>query len=339
MEIARRYGAAVHEHRWSGDFAEARNEALRRASCEWILYIDADERLDPVDRSTVETLLTRAPEVAFRILLRPDSLSTPYREYRIWRQDDRIRFEGVIHEKVVPAIQRVAAEDGRPIGVADLLLTHVGYEGDQTHKHRRNLPLLRRQIEVEPDNLFNLHHLFRVLDGLGEHAEAERVLERAVGLVTTNQAVDPLGSLAYADLIRVRHLRGEEIGELLADALRRFPENWLIVFLEGRYLLDYGWYEEALERFRRLVAVDTAALPDAGPAYDARIFGVLSYDACGVCLFRLGRYSEAATAWARASDAAGGDPSFVAKQQLALALRARSSREVPSADASTPPSD
>ena len=308
----------MYEHAWSGDFAAARNEGLERIACEWILYIDADERLAPVERASVEDLLSGASEVAFRILLRPDSRSTPYREYRIWRHDPRIRFEGVIHEKVVPAIHRVAEQDGRSIGIADLLLEHVGYEGDQSHKHRRNLPLLRRQLEVEPDNLFNLHHLARVLEGLGEEDEAEQVLARAVDLVRTARAGDPLGSLAIADLIRIRHLRGDDVGELLADARERFPGNWLIVFLEGRYLIDHGRFEEALTPFDRLLAVDVGSLPDAGPAYDARIFGVLAHDARGVCLFRLDRHHEAAEAWAAAA-AAGDDPSFAAKRQLALA--------------------
>jgi tetratricopeptide (TPR) repeat protein len=323
MEIARRHGAIVREHPWTGDFAEARNAALALATCEWILYIDADERLDPVDRESVESLLRGAREIAFRILLKPDSLSTPYREYRVWRHDPRIRFEGVIHEKVVPAIHRVADEDGRPIGVADLLLTHVGYEGDQSHKHRRNLPLLRRQLEAEPDNLFNLHHLARVLEGLGEPTEAERVLERAVDVVRQRPG-DPLGSLSIADLVRLRHLRGEDVAELLAEARERFPDNLLILFLEGRYLVDHERFEEALACFRKLLAVDVATLPDAGPAYDERIFGSLSHEGCAICLFKLERYAEAADAWGAAGESAGGDGSFAAKRQLALArLRAR----------------
>ena len=81
------------------------------------------------------------------MLLRPWVGATPYREYRLWRNDPRIRFEGAIHEKVVPAIHAVAEADNRPIGLCDLLLNHIGYEGDQTRKHRRNLPLLRRQVE------------------------------------------------------------------------------------------------------------------------------------------------------------------------------------------------
>ena len=326
VEIARRHGAIVHEHPWTGDFSEARNEGLERATCDWILYIDADERLDPIDRATVEEALRDAPEVAFRLLLRPNSRSTPYREYRVWRNDPRIRFEGVIHEKIIPGIQRVADQDGRDIGLVDLLLTHVGYEGDQTHKHRRNLPLLRRQLEAEPHNLFNLHHLFRVLDGLGEHEEAEQVLEHAVDLVqmTPVPGSDPLGSLAMLDLIRLRHYRGEQVGDLLTDARRRYPGNWLIVFYEGRYLIDTGRYEEALERFRSLLAVDLVTLPDAWlGAFDARIFGSLSHDACGICLFRLGRHAEAADAWDAAAHCGEEDPSFAAKRQLALAHAGR----------------
>src|SRR5262245_1489579 len=44
-DIARRYGARLFDLPWTGDFAAARNHALDRASGDWILYIDADERL------------------------------------------------------------------------------------------------------------------------------------------------------------------------------------------------------------------------------------------------------------------------------------------------------
>lgn len=154
-EIARRFGAQVVEAPWTDDFSAARNVSLERATGEWILYIDADERLRQVTREAAGRLLTSAEEVAFRILLRPTVGSTAYREFRLWRNDPRIRFEGIIHEKVVPAIGRVAEEEGRAIGSADWLLEHVGYEGDQTPKHHRNLPLLRRELEREPENLFS----------------------------------------------------------------------------------------------------------------------------------------------------------------------------------------
>ncbi|MGO9882155.1 MAG: glycosyltransferase family 2 protein, partial [Solirubrobacteraceae bacterium] len=58
VEIARRYGARVIHHPWRDDFAQARNAALDAARGEWILYIDADERLSGGDRASVEQLLT-----------------------------------------------------------------------------------------------------------------------------------------------------------------------------------------------------------------------------------------------------------------------------------------
>jgi glycosyltransferase involved in cell wall biosynthesis len=320
--IAAAYGARVFHRPWDDDFAAARNAALDRCESEWILYIDADERLDPVPRATVEALLAGVPEVAFRLLLRPWTGATPYREYRLWRNDPRIRFEGVIHEKVVPAIHAVADADHRPIGVCDLLLTHVGYEGDQTRKHHRNLPLLRRQVRVEPGNVFNWHHLARVLAGLGRHRQSERVLRHAIEVTRAKSVTDPNGVLAYSDLIAIRHERGEDVTELLAEARGMYPHNCLLLWQEARALTAAGRHDEAIAAFDELLAVDLERLPDYGPAYDERLFGELSHEGRGLCLFRLGRYSEAAAAYAAAAACAPDDPSYLVKQQLALA-RAR----------------
>jgi tetratricopeptide (TPR) repeat protein len=320
--IAAAHGARVFHRPWDDDFAAARNAALDRCESEWILYIDADERLDPVPRATVEALLAGVPEVAFRLLLRPWTGATPYREYRLWRNDPRIRFEGVIHEKVVPAIHAVADADHRPIGVCDLLLTHVGYEGDQTRKHHRNLPLLRRQVRVEPGNVFNWHHLARVLAGLGRHRQSERVLRHAIEVTRAKSVTDPNGVLAYSDLIAIRHARGEDVTELLAEARGMYPHNCLLLWQEARALTAAGRHDEAIAAFDELLAVDLKRLPDYGPAYDERLFGELSHEGRGLCLFRLGRYSEAAAAYAAAAACAPDDPSYPVKQQLALA-RAR----------------
>jgi tetratricopeptide (TPR) repeat protein len=317
-EIAEQYEARVVRRPWRDDFAEARNVALDAARGGWILYIDADERLAPAGRDSVEVLLRDAPEVAFRVLLRPDSVSTPYLEYRLWRNDPRIRFVGRIHEKVVPAIHAVAVSDLRPIGDCDLLLTHVGYDGDQARKHRRNLPLLRAQLAEEPDNLFNQHHLARVLRGLGEDEEAERVLEHAVE-IARSRPYDPAGVLAFTDLVRVRRDRGEDVAELLAEARRLYPTNKLLWWLQATDRLESGRYVEALDILDTLLCVDLAALPVEGVAYDERIFGEFAHEARGIALFRLERYGEAADAFAAAARLAPGNVGYRAKQRVAVA--------------------
>jgi glycosyltransferase involved in cell wall biosynthesis len=317
--IAAGFGARVYHQAWRHDFAAARNTALGYSTGEWILYIDADERLAPAGRPELEELLTGAGEVAFRLLLQPNALSTPYREYRLWRNDPRIRFVGAMHEKVVPSIHAVADTDGRPIGVCDLLLTHVGYEGDQTRKHHRNLPLLRSQLRDEPGNLFNWHHLYRVLAGLGDRQEAERVLRLAVKLARAQPGTDPAGVLAYGDLVALQLSRGEDAGPLLDEAMARYPRNWQLVWLRSRVQMAAGQYEAAIGALDRLLAVEVARLPDEGPSYDRRLFGELAHEGRGLCLFRLGRYTEAADAYAAAARCAPADPGYPVKRDLALA--------------------
>jgi tetratricopeptide (TPR) repeat protein len=299
-DLAVSLGARVIHHPWRDDFAEARNVALDAAEGQWILYIDADERLGPAHRGAVEQLLDGAREVAFRVLLRPDLRSTPYREYRLWRHDARVRFRGRIHEKVTPAIAAVSIADRRPIGDCDLLLTHVGYEGDQVHKHRRNLPMLRAELAQDPDNLFNRHHLARVLQGLGQEDEAAQVLSGAVELARRRPG-DALGVLVFTDLVGLQRRRGEDVAGLLAEARRRYPANKLLWWVDAAVALSDARHVEALELLDRLLSVDLASLPADGAAYDERIFGEFAHEARGTCLFRLGRYAEAAEAYAKAS--------------------------------------
>jgi tetratricopeptide (TPR) repeat protein len=324
-DIARDFGARLAHHPWADDFSEARNVSLDLARGEWILYIDADERLEDTSRADVEHLLRDADHVAFRVLLRPLVHTTPYREYRLWRNDPRIRFEGLIHEKVVPAIHRVADEDGRLIGTADVSLVHLGYEGDQTKKHRRNLPLLRRQLQVEPGNLFAWHHLARVLAALGDAEGAERCLLGGIEIARSSEPHDPVACLLYADLVRVRQEQGEDAAALLAEARAAFPDNCVLLWLEARSLIAGGAFGEAIARLDQILGVDWTQQRDRGPAYDQQLVGELPWDAKGTCYFRLGAYDQAADAYAAAAGCAPDNPSYRVKGQLARA-RARGAR-------------
>mgnify|MGYP001462730905 CR=1 FL=1 len=317
--IAKRHGARLLALPWSDDFSAARNHSLQYATSEWILYIDADERLVGSSRGTVEQLLRGAREIAFRILLRPHREMTPYLEYRLWRNDPRIRFEGSIHERVVPAIHRVARIEDRPIGDCHILLIdHVGYEGDQTRKHLRNLPMLERFVAEEPGHLFAQHHLAKVLDGVNRRDEAEQVLTRTIELIRSHELSDPVGVLAYASLIERLHASGREFRALLSEARARYPDNCVLLWIEGRDLIGRGEYAAALAVFERVLTVG-AVPPAVGlPAYDRRLIGEEAYASKALCLFRLGRYAEAADAYGEASRCAPDDATYELRRKLAL---------------------
>jgi glycosyltransferase involved in cell wall biosynthesis len=303
VAIATSFGARVIEHAWGDDFSAARNVALEAVTARWVLYIDADERLGPVGRHEVVELLDSAEEVAFRVKLRPFTGATPAREYRLWRNDRRIRFEGLIHEKVIPGINAVSEEDHRPIGLCDLELHHVGYDGDQGHKHARNLPLLLAELEREPRNVFNRRHLALVLEATGDTDAAVLELERARDVVRATDANPPSGALVYADLVRlyVDDPRRGDSEATLAEALARYPDSPFLLWAQALLRLQEGRATDALSSLDRLTESDRDALDDT-ISYDERLFGPMADHARGLAWFQLGRYREAATAFARAQE-------------------------------------
>src|SRR6266508_4617767 len=45
VDLARPFGVSIYEFPWCDDFAAARNESIRHATGDWILWLDADELL------------------------------------------------------------------------------------------------------------------------------------------------------------------------------------------------------------------------------------------------------------------------------------------------------
>ncbi len=45
IEIAQEYNAKLFHYTWINDFSAARNYALEKSTGDWVLYLDADERL------------------------------------------------------------------------------------------------------------------------------------------------------------------------------------------------------------------------------------------------------------------------------------------------------
>jgi tetratricopeptide (TPR) repeat protein len=326
IDIARRRGAVVIEHPWADDFAEARNVGLERATGDWVLYIDADERLVEPDRHRMQALLRGSDAAALRVLFHPQLDASAYLEFRIWRNHPSIRFEGIIHETVVPAIVQLAEREGRPIDIADLVLRHLGYEGDQRKKHFRNLPLLRRELDRNPSNLFVRHHLFRVLSGLGEDEEAASVLADALLQVDALEAagkLDELGALILYEVIRGQPASGPR-RDLLARALGLYPDNCAFLIVEARQLVDDGAFEAAIERVDRVFQL--AGSTPSRVAYNTRLLREAPHEIKALCLFRLARFEEAAAEYAHAAELVPSEMSYRVKRDLAAAL-AREPRE------------
>ena len=62
LEVARSYGAKVFSEPWKG-FAQQKNSAMDKASCDWVLQLDADERLEPELAVEISDALNSNPSI------------------------------------------------------------------------------------------------------------------------------------------------------------------------------------------------------------------------------------------------------------------------------------
>ena len=69
--VARRFGARVFDFAWRDDFAARRNHAIDQATGDWILYIDADERLRPIDPAYLRGMLSDTSKVGYQMRFFP----------------------------------------------------------------------------------------------------------------------------------------------------------------------------------------------------------------------------------------------------------------------------
>jgi len=62
-EIAKKFGARVFLHRWQG-FSQQKNYGFRKTKGEWVLFLDADERVTPELKTEILQII-KSPQVSF----------------------------------------------------------------------------------------------------------------------------------------------------------------------------------------------------------------------------------------------------------------------------------
>lgn len=180
--IARKYTDKVFDFKWCDNFAKARNFVLDHCYGEWFMQIDADESFEKTD-SIIDFF--RSGECdhyndASYIVRNYHSLSgesyTDYYLCRMFRRRPGRIYQGSIHESV--------AQIG-PVKYFDEHVNHYGYvnsfsDEKSKRKNRRNLPLLLKELENNPQDSRLLYQAVQEYSGLGEIKKTEELCERII---------------------------------------------------------------------------------------------------------------------------------------------------------------
>lgn len=165
-EIADQYGAKGFAFDWCDDFSYARNLTLERATGDWILVLDADERLMPAGAQAIRDVLESASVVpapdavtglAFMLAHYDldDTLHVIQRSSaRLFRNRPEIRFCGIVHEEVFWNGDREQSSVLLVTGEGHI--AHYGYDPTiwrDRGKYERNLRLLEMRIDADPTDV------------------------------------------------------------------------------------------------------------------------------------------------------------------------------------------
>jgi glycosyltransferase involved in cell wall biosynthesis len=184
VALARERGAQVFVEPWKG-FAAQKNSALGKASCDWVLSLDADEEVSPELAASIKELLgCAAPQFAGYAMNRRNLFLGRW-----------IRHSGYYPDPKLRLIRRGAAQ----------------FELRAVHE---DIKMAGKPGHLDGDLI---HHAYPSLESFIEHANrysslgAEMVVEQGpVGFSFFNIVVRPLVRFLYSYLFRLGFLDGRE---------------------------------------------------------------------------------------------------------------------------------
>ena len=236
VAICERAGARIGHLPWAGDFATARNHSIDMALGDWILILDADERLAPGSRSMLRAIMEEEGDPHRIVCPKVENYTRDGRRLsdgfsgRVFRNVPTMRYSGRIHEEVGVGLPDCYA-DYR----LDVVLEHFGSDPEvirEKAKDERNVALLEARLAEKPDDLLTWFYLGSQ-HWIGRRFEpARHSFERVVELFERNPSRYGMAirhvpvPYSYVGLVRGLVLAGDSDQALaVADrGLARWPD-------------------------------------------------------------------------------------------------------------------
>ena len=296
IEIAESFGAEVYNFEWCDDFSKARNYALSKAGGEWILYLDADERLNEENAKKVLKVVNRDDIMAVSL-----NLHTPQEEdnlikyssldyCRLFKNHPKIRFEGKIHEQILPSINRL---NGKVLK-SDIIIEHFGYrisEEKRNERLNRNVNILKSVLKETPDDSFMHFYLAKTYRLMGKDADAIKEFEKVIEL-NKGDMKDRLVAEVYTALSQL-YLKMEDYASSRSCALKAV-EMAEYEILPRYILVSLDFIEENFsDALTKLEKMLETAEDKNKKALSGEIDISQIYEDMGNCKFRMNDFSGA----------------------------------------------
>jgi glycosyltransferase involved in cell wall biosynthesis len=246
IELCRKYTSKIYEIPWKDDFSYARNFCIPCTTTDYIIWLDADDRVSEENARRIGMLRNTLPEdrrmAGFFNIVNEIDATKKYRsqQLRLFPRERRkdgfwdIYWEGRIHEQ----ISRTIAQCGIETFSMPITINHLGYTSPKMVKEKqtRNLKLLMLQYNEKknPDVVF---HIAASLFILGRQEESYEYIKEVREMKlqpwynsSAFLAADCLGSMK----------RYDELTPIMEETVSKDPENPLLHYATARVYMEAG---------------------------------------------------------------------------------------------------
>lgn len=282
IDIAKEFGAKVFKFHWIDDFAAARNEALKYSNGRWILYLDADERLAPLDIETFRDSLNKLDDKSGGLIC---TIESPHANLtggesdihrgsypRIFRNlgVEKVKFQGRVHEQISPSLK----ENDLILLQSDIVIYHLGYDQSREimeNKIERNYRMLLQHVREEPTNGYAWYQLGQTLGHMKLKKEAEETIKFALKCGNLSPMIEASASASLAQFTG-NDKRFEESLRWSKKSLDLTPNSLYANNLYAYSLLHLGRFEEAEVHFKKTLEIKSKFFNNSPAAgYDVDI--------------------------------------------------------------------
>jgi len=216
IKIAKSFGAKVYSQEWEDDFSKPRNFSLSKATGDFILVLDPDERIAKQDIQRIKNLISKKKSIAYSMPTRNYSFakkaflkyfnsndeyesineSMPFywvsTKTRIFPNNKHIEFKGKVHEIVEKSIE----EQGIKIEEVNIPIHHYAQLDEKRSRHKRffYMNITRKKVLDNPKDAKAHLELGREYFNLRLYYRAVQAFKKGLKYATNNKLLFELNN-------------------------------------------------------------------------------------------------------------------------------------------------
>lgn len=166
VEIAQKFGANVYFFEWCNDFAVARNQALRVVTGDWVLVLDADEKLKPEVVPVIKQAIQNEQCILINLIRHEvGAAQSPYSMVsRLFRNHPEIYFTHPYHAMVDDSVAQLLAKEPnwQVLELAEVAISHEGYTEQaiaSQNKFKRAASAMEAYLSQHPNDPYTCSKL------------------------------------------------------------------------------------------------------------------------------------------------------------------------------------